>query len=163
MGLDIIVRVKVSEVRDCVGELESTLQEREAMRILDTMPMDRNVSTRPGSYSGLHAVRCEYAKLKGWATSGTFVAISDESKASHLINHSDCDGYYMPDEFIEPQWLATSQGHNISLGSSVRLLDELTELMAVKDRWPDGFQRRWDAVFIAAVASVVSGQPIIFC
>ena len=90
--------------------------------------------------------------------------IDDQTRASHLVNHSDCEGYYLPDDFPEPQWIRTTGEREsaLSVGSSVRLLSELTELLESKDEWPDEFGWRWDALFVAAIASVVSRSVIVF-
>jgi hypothetical protein len=82
---------------------------------------------------------------------------------SHLINHCDCTGYYLPDEFTDPQWIETTGDNPLSIGSSVKLLNELTELLTVRDTWPPDLQLRWDAVFIPVVASVVYHEVIKFC
>lgn len=165
MGLDISVNVTVGEVLERLSELDNKLQENEARRILEAMDSDSGVDSCPGSYSGLHVVRREYALMKGWSESveGYTVAIDDRTSQSHLISHSDCDGYYLPDDFDEPQWLDSSSCDGaVSVGSSVKLLSEVTELLAIKDKWPENFQRRWDAVFIVAVASVLSRQMVVF-
>ena len=44
---------------------------------------------------------------------------------SHLLCHSDCDGYYVPVDFYEPLFLAES---NLTVGSSQRLLAERREV-----------------------------------
>jgi hypothetical protein len=165
MGLDIKVFTTVGEVRACLDDLENDLQKNEALRILDKhQDDDSQIWSAPGSYSGLHVVRTEYAKLKGWPIEDGRYASADskESKRSHLINHGDSEGYYLPFDFPEPVWINTGKDYAISVGSSDRLLSELCELLAVKDKWPEGFQYRWDAVFIAAVSSVACRAPIEF-
>jgi len=162
MGLDILINTVVSEIVDCVSDLDNALQENEAKRILATMDQDKRLATRPGSYGGIHVLRCAYARMKGWKVEGHTCEINNETGGSHLISHSDCDGYYLPDDFVSPQWFERSNGESVSVGSSVKLLSELTELLAVKDQWPEGFQWRWDAVFVAAVASIVCREVITF-
>jgi len=163
MGLDIKVFANTRELRGCLDDLDNELQKNEALRILDTMQNEEEIWTAPGSYSGLHVVRNEYAKLKGWPLDANGRYISDgPAEKSHLINHCDAQWYYLPVDFPEPQWVASTGTYFISIGSSVRLLSEVTELLAVKDKWPEGFQHRWDAVFLAAVASVACRVPIEF-
>ena len=42
--------------------------------------------------------------------------------SSHIICHSDCDGYYVPIEFSEPIFDPES---NLTLGSSIAMVEEL--------------------------------------
>jgi hypothetical protein len=76
-----------------------------------------------------------------------------------LIWHSDAEGWYLPDDFQMP-----IMQNDLSIGSSVRLLAELEELCPDRSVIPDDFDwdLAWDAVYLAAVASVVTGTPIEF-
>lgn len=162
MGLSIHVSVKAQEVIDELDFWDNVLQQREGLRILSELDPDKELSVYPGSYAGLHVVRVQYALLRGWATDGYHVEINDQTRGSHLINHSDCEGWYLPEDFVEPQWLATGKTYSVSLGSSDRLLSELCEMLASKDKWSERCQHSWDAVFIAALASVVTRNAIKF-
>ena len=164
MGLDIKTFCTVDDLKSCIDECDDQLQKNEALRCLETCDGDDTLWTAPGSYSGLHIVRTQYAKLKGWPIderSGCYIS-GKETEKSHLINHCDAEGYYLPCDFPEPQWIDTGRGHALAVGSSNRLLSEVMELLSVKEQWPDGFQHRWDAVFLAAFASVLMDAPIQF-
>lgn len=47
----------------------------------------------------------------------------------HLIDHSDSDGYYLPLDFANPVTILTDVEGFLSIGSSLRLLGELEELI----------------------------------
>lgn len=163
MGLDIRVNVTVAQVRDNLSELDNELQQMEALRIMQNMDDDKTISTEPGSYRGLHVVREVYAELREWPEYTGIGEFNEAHSKSHLMNHSDCDGWYLPERFDLPQWILRSDGKDhVSVGSSYKLLEELTAMLASKDKWPETLHWRWDAVFIAAVASVVCHCPIEF-
>jgi len=167
MGLDVIVNVRMEYLSDLISELEDPVAISEANRILFNMDKKAySVRTSPGSYAGIHRVRMQYSIMKGWwfGTGGHLVLkwnsipfIEGPAKISHLINHSDCDGWYLPEDFEEPQWVGS-----ISIGSSQRLLAELLEMLPSIRQWRYDVDYSWDAIFIAAVASVVSNEPIKF-
>jgi len=160
MGLDIHVNATVHDVGMCLNGLNCPLQAIEAWRILAGLTPEQKICTQPGSYVGLHYVRQEYAKLKRWDYDFRHRRggkPDPRAFVSHLIHHSDCDGYYLPKRFDLPGWLG-----GISVGSSYKLLEELMELLSVKDKWEQGFQRGWDALFLPAVASVVCSEVIVF-
>ncbi|MGD9580701.1 MAG: hypothetical protein AB7V50_04970 [Vampirovibrionia bacterium] len=59
------------------------------------------------------------------------------TKFLHLIDHSDCNGYYLPCDFDEPLWIDPEEfgkSHDdelveyLSVGSSIKLKEELLEL-----------------------------------
>lgn len=165
MGLDIRVNVTVAQVRDNLSKLDNELQQMEALRIMDNEDMDddETIVTEPGSYHGLHVVREVYAELREWPEYSTALPFNEAHSSSHLMNHSDCDGWYLPERFDTPQWIiGPDEKYSISVGSSYKLLEELTSMLASNDKWPESLHRRWDAVFIAAVASVVCHCPIEF-
>ena len=165
MGLDIHVDVLAGDILTEIDEWPDPVQRKEARRCFCEMDPNQPIHTRTGSYHGLHRIRQQYAKLKGWPIDDSFhVPITEETRGSHLVNHSDCDGYYLPDDFPDPEWIRTTGKREsaLSVGSSARLLAELTELVAVRDSWPDDFEWSWDAIFAAAFASVVSRRPIRF-
>lgn len=164
MGLDIKTFCTVADLRNCIDECDDQLQKNEAIRCLEKADDADVLWTAPGSYSGLHVVRTQYARLKGWPIderSNRYISGGPAEK-SHLINHCDAEGYYLPWDFPEPQWIDTGRGHALAVGSSNRLLSEVMELLSVKEQWPEGFQYRWDAVFLAAFASVLMDAPIQF-
>ncbi len=122
----------------------------------------------PGSYSGTHRVRRLYAMKRGWPIGGRgYVDMGEENSPqskSHLCHHSDCDGYYLPSDFNEPQWLLVTlpdgKEGRVSVGSSYRLLAELREIEdATKD---DLEQYAWDQFYMAALASVVGNRVAFF-
>jgi hypothetical protein len=166
VGLDIKTFISVGDLRETLDEHDDKLQVAEGLRILSEQFTDgpcEVIWTRPGSYSGLHIVRSQYAKLKGWPIGNDGRYICDGlAQKSHLINHCDAQWYYLPVDFPDPQWIDTGKGYAVSIGSSVRLLAELWELYAVRELWPVDFARRWDAVFLPALASVACGVPIEF-
>lgn len=163
MGLDIRVNVTVAQMRKNLSKLDNGIQQSEALRIMLNMDDDKTIVTQPGSYRGLHVVREVYAEMREWPEYSTALPFNEAHSSSHLMNHSDCDGWYLPERFDLPQWIPRSEGKDsISVGSSYKLLEELTSMLAAKDKWPESLHWRWDAVFIAAVASVVCHCPIEF-
>lgn len=165
MGLDIHVDVLAGDILTEIDDWKDDAQRREARRVFCEMEPNQPIHVRTGSYHGLHLLRQQYAKLKGWPIDDEYhVPIYSETQNSHLVNHSDCEGYYLPDDFPEPQWITSSaeNGFQLSVGSSVRLLAELSELLTVRDNWPEDFGWRWDNLFAAAFASVVSRRVIRF-
>lgn len=163
MGLDIKTFINVADLREMLDEHGDKLQAAEGLRIIKEYPDCEVIWTAPGSYAGLHVVRSQYAKAKGWplGDDGRYICEGPAEK-SHLINHCDAQWYYLPVDFPDPQWIDTGKGYAVSIGSSVRLLAELWELYAVRDQWPAEFGWRWDAVFLAALASVACSVPIEF-
>lgn len=165
MGLDIWVAArpdKVLENYELEDQPELKRLFKEACVALG-LASDQEISTRPGSYSGIHRVRTAYAKMKGIDTGedhAEWQRKDDVLPDSHLVHHSDCDGYYLPSDFIKP--IRADQDGNgcVSIGSSVRLLAELRELDRAK--LEEYTQRAWDAVFVPAVASVFMRRVIYF-
>ena len=162
MGLDIRVRVTADEVLENLASLKNFEMQAKAVDLLENMGPEL-ICVRPGSYSGLHDVRVSYGRLHG---RNLFPAeLSKVFPNSHLINHSDCDGWYLPDDFVDPVWI---QEGLLSVGSSQALLREVWELhgkmpLLWESIYVDGVVYAWEAVFIAAVASVVTRTPIEFC
>lgn len=157
MGLDISVNATPNGVIESLEGGRTELDTAHIRRIANGA-MDQRINTRPGSYSGIHRVRALYAKHRGWPLEegGRYPTETEDSAKSHLCSHSDCDGWYLPDDFHDPIWT----GDNVSIGSSVRLLSELREIENVpKDEYQ---QYSWDAVYLAALASVACRTPIKF-
>ncbi len=163
MGLDISVNVTPKEVLDSY-ELKD---HPELLRLFqqacerEMLKEDETISTRPGSYSGLHRLRTAYAEHKGIKTDGkpTEWQTGNVLLESHLVHHSDCDGWYLPDDFDKP--ILQESGRTVtSIGSSKRLLAELRELD--REKMQEWAASAWDAVFVAAVASVFCDEPIKF-
>lgn len=92
-------------------------------------------------YSYLHYLRRVYALYKRdekiisikELTDSDFNIIDDESSMfdSHLLCHSDCEGYYLPVDFEEVIFDESAVGGMI--GSSYRLLDEIMPLAELID------------------------------
>ena len=164
MGLDISVNVKVGEALEEIrSDWENELQKNEAIRILEEMGQYEMLSTKTGSYAGLHVLRREYARMKTWTDYSTEKDLTPRHLASHLLNHSDCDGWYLPEKFDSPVWCESDgDKYHVSIGSSYRLLEELCEMLAHKDQWPEDIQWRWDALFVVAIASSATRTPVEF-
>ena len=163
MGLDISVSMTPNEFIEYYADLprdEAVRPEFEAALGRLGVPGHKPYSCRPGGYSGLHLVRVAYAKLKGWPVNwdrhgGTVnVAACEAALESHLVNHSDCDGWYLPDTFEHPNV------GSVSIGSSRKLVAELMELD--RKTMDERTGESWDVVFVAAVLSAFGGQPIKF-
>lgn len=169
MGLDISVNVTVKQVREALKYDDCGVKDRaQAIEILADFSDDENIHSGQ-SYSGIHKVRVAYSILKGWPLldNGRH-ADPVASVNSHLCNHEDNEGWYLPEDFIEPAWLKSSDGLSTSVGSSVRLLAELEELQETRKALARGefegltWGWEWDNIYIAAVASVVCFAPIKF-
>ena len=91
-------------------------------------------------YSFIHHLRRFYARIMvepGWTPAPVSrgedptddPALEEETSmmTSHLLCHSDAEGYYIPVDFAEPIFDETEQGRipGEVLGSSVRLMEEL--------------------------------------
>lgn len=158
MGLDIIVETTYDDVFTNLQFVDVDLIKNVSWlkNLLEAKDPEARVHCRPGSYSGLKIVREQYEKLKNSQGLKPF-----DFKTSHLVNHSDCDGWYLPEEFDFPIW----QGE-VSIGSSFQLLRELEELQEIReslnDDLPCSWGHSWDELYIAACASVVSEAPIHF-
>lgn len=165
MGLDIHVDVLAGDLLTVIDDWKDPVQRKEARRIFCDMEPNQPIHVRTGSYHGLHLIRQQYAKLKGWQIDDTYhVPINKQSTLSHLVNHSDCEGYYLPVDFPQPTWISTTREPEsaLSIGSSQRLLEELCEMLPNRESWPDDFAWRWDNLFAAAFSSVASHRPIRF-
>lgn len=107
----------------------------------------------------------------------------------HLIDHSDCDGYYIPVEFSTPVWIKPSEidiedddsSMLISIGSSINLLKELefinkhlqVDISDLSDL--EIFSGKiagdelefvkwcWGVLYQMSVNSIKYSQPIVFC
>ncbi|MEM7167635.1 MAG: hypothetical protein AAF581_19435 [Planctomycetota bacterium] len=92
-------------------------------------------------YSFLHYLRRAYARvaadpdfvaepLPADADPGedTAVAHEYERAASHLLCHSDCEGYYVPQDFTDVVFCDEEEAPGGMIGSSYRLRDELLEV-----------------------------------
>lgn len=160
MGLDISVNVTGQELWDALEDMGADERDKAIARAWlddgDTR-LQEKINTRTGSYGGLHILRRAYANMKGWplveGQMGAFYP-GEESNGSHLCNHSDCDGWYLPDTFDPPT-------HNPSVGSGPRLREELRELMAVIDEKHEDYWRLI-ALYIPALACVYCRAPIDF-
>jgi hypothetical protein len=153
MGLDIIVDASVQDVLDGI-EAEHEERFRKSLAILPDMP--NRIQTRPGSYAGLHRLRVAYCTFMAWPLdeTGFHAKIPGPAEESHLCNHSDCEGWYLPDMFENPVW-----ADETSIGSSDKLLEELLEM---DDAAIAGVEYEWASMFVAAVASVTCGKVIKF-
>jgi hypothetical protein len=170
MGLDIRMNVEWAELEQQIKDQQRYAQGPDAKRIADDLEhffristaMQRvgsaKIQTRPGSYHGVHCIRCLYAKLKGWPVEKNETVLMEgdcPARTSHLINHSDCEDFYVPAKFAAPIW-----HEGTSIGSSQRLLDELREIEHVEK--DENQQWAWDALYIAALASVTCHACIHF-
>ncbi len=160
MGLDIHVNVTAKQVASDIRFCEQITHPETALALLGAIEANSKIHTRPGSYAGLHVVREHFARIHGLPKFDCGFVFGKEQPKEwdpfHLLNHQDCEGWYLPNDFPKPAWLGT-----ISVGSSVRLLNELQEMELERATNPD-WGPRWDAVYLAAVASVVTRQPIKF-
>lgn len=112
-----------------------------------------------------------------------------ETKFKHLIDHSDCDGYYIPCHFDEPMWIHPSELNMtdydedlmISVGSSYKLMEELenlnkylnidTENLEPLEKYSDSIAGDkwefvkwcWAVLYYMCQNSIQFRQPIIFC
>ena len=95
---------------------------------------------RVGNYHALHVLR-EFAEQH-----------NDDGTITHLLDHSDCDGVYIPVRFTEPLWIPMRnridgivfEPVDFSVGSSLALLDELNTLgPALAALLPDRTEIRW--------------------
>ena len=160
MGLGISVDTSTYEVVANIEDLKNPLAEAIALMILRSIEPSDSINSLTQFYLGIHLLRAEYASMKGLEYSPhDEVSESVTNLNSHLISHSDTSGWYLPDRFDDPIFADSDAGYSVSIGSSYKLLDEM---LAVKDKWPQGFEQLWDALFIAAVASVVCNKPIRF-
>ena len=165
MGLSISISVMPCSVLEECEDAALLAQFRAAVDRLE-LDYEEPIHTRPGGYGGLHRLRRVYAKSLGLDPSRNGCAWEQEIgdgriAASHLVQHSDVDGYYLPDEFPLPDWIPVPERHCISIGSSVRLLAEL-QAIAIDSRHTESVQEEWDAVFVPAVASVVCREIVRF-
>lgn len=155
MGLDITVDVKVAGV--CSNRTSDELSLFQSARAECGLGMDDYIHVRPGSYSGVHRLRMAYARMKGVDVGESMTDWQNSSilPESHLVQHSDCDGWYLPDDFLTP-----ILENGISVGSSVRLLAEIMEIP--RDSLLDLERHAWNCLFVAAFASVATYTPIKF-
>lgn len=134
------------------------------------------VDYRIGSYSALHILRRFAAKQDGWdgdrykAAHGyksyeSMDGLYDDdyylgrSKFPHLIDHSDCEGYYLPIDFEKPFFHKELS----SVGSSVRLKAELETLKPDIDSKGGDYEKKlWDKMYSLACESVKHRLPIVF-
>lgn len=162
MGLDISVSVNPKALIDNLelnGESWGVNHPETAIALIKSICGNEDtVHTRPGSYSGLHALRDAFIKFKNIEVP-EMQTVHESHRKYHLLNHSDCDGWYLPDDFEEVIFT-----HDVCVGSSYALLRELQEMELERAKLPDEYNwgRPWDHLYVAAVASVVSGQPISF-
>lgn len=157
MGLDITVRCDVNDVIENLS-YHKEINQTEALRVLTPFKDKNCIDSRPGSYGGLHRVREAFTRINSHEIYD--VSTRQKFKKSwerfHLLNHSDAEGWYLPEDWgiQNPLWI-----NNTSIGSSYNLMKEL-ETMIGKIH-PD-IQWSWDAIYVAAVASVLSNNPIKF-
>ena len=110
------------------------------------------------------SIRIEPNKPKTFLPTITREELVDETAENRFcVNHSDCDGHYLPTNFDKPIC-----NEDLSVGSSVQLLKELREierqwivdgLALHKDK---GLQYVWDCLYLAALASVSCKRTIYF-
>ena len=173
MGLSIRVPVSISVIESLLDDdgVDDTAVRAQLNRVIDVVPVgggDSAIVFHPGGYSGLHTLRAEYARVKRLKfvsnPGSTDIDYKDKDvRKSHLLNHSDSDGWYIPEEFPDPILLLKSGTANdyLSIGSSNRLLAELMEISATLFEL-QGAQEIWDGVFLCAAASVLTRTPIEF-
>lgn len=159
MGLDIVVYANVDDVCEVISACENGVKDKElALELLKKFKGKDSIGTRPGSYGGLHVVRRKFTDFMKIESEPDFIhskGIPVAHEPFHLLNHSDCDGWYLPESFFKPVWC-----DYVSIGSSVSLLGELESI--APDQSEDWFSK-WAALYVPAVASMVSGRPIKFC
>lgn len=136
------------------------------------------INVRIGNYSALHVLRRFAAEIDGWdkekyrtqqdisKCNDTMNGLYDydyylrKSKFKHLIDHSDCEGYYLPFDFETP---GVTNDKNHSIGSSVRLKHELEEIMdAINETNNLEIETIWDRIYELACLSVQHQLPIEF-
>lgn len=159
---------------------------------------------RIGSYSIIHNLRryaahidingkppLERCELEESSKDDFLLQIYDgdvDTKFLHLIDHSDCDGYYIPCEFETPIWIEPAEiGMKdnedilISVGSTNKLLKELEmlnehlqidvnvidDLESFSEKILDDdleyVKWAWAVLYYMCKASIEHRQPIIFC
>ena len=156
MGLDITVNVSKSEVLDCLKYDDDLVNHPELARSIIADTKHDFIHTQPGSYNGLHIVRQEFIKLHNLEPEKSLF-IPESHRKYHLLNFSDCEGWYLPCEFEQVFWTENSY----SIGSSYKLLNDLESMELLRATNPE-WGWRWDALYLPAVASVVTNTPIRF-
>lgn len=152
--IDNLITLITDKIKDQTGEVFSWNENDIGSSIEDLM-QDSNLtlySEQIGNYNLIHHLR-RYAahidingkppenscELEDASDDKLLLKIYDEevkTKFPHLIDHSDCDGYYIPCDFPKPLWIKPSEigmDENdddilISVGSSICLLKELLEI-----------------------------------
>ena len=86
---------------------------------------------------------------------------------SNLIHHSDSDGWYLPEKMM-PIFAGEIRKDNaisqdVSIGSSFGLLSELESMIGSDDVLVGPVKETFDELFICAVASIASMEPMKFC
>lgn len=154
MGLVLRVPATPDDVRRELSGRTFTEMAPEAIRILDWLDPESThgndcISLSVGGYSGMHRLR----------------AVAEESgqDCPHLQDHSDCDGWYLPENFVNPVMVPDAVPGKLptSIGSSRRLL---TELWSIRNQAKEaGYSHEWSCFFICAVASVAMHVPVKLC
>lgn len=159
MGLDAMVYAKLEDIYDpeLKEEVKYVLRQERGTRY--------NISLRIGSYAALHYLRNFYTMV-----------YSDINKKrpdvdkTHLLNHSDCDGYYIDWEFSKVIWT----DEHLSIGSSTKLLQELEFLKEYVEGLPENGEEeeliegtetiKWvfKALYLLARVSVDTNAPLVF-
>ncbi|MEW5818718.1 MAG: hypothetical protein AB1782_00880 [Cyanobacteriota bacterium] len=146
-GYDDIIKLIKDEIKRQTGKLSSWNEK------MPDVTGDVQLEERIGSYTNIHYLRRYAAHIDKNNTppeplkpsddptqDPLLLAIYDgESKTRfpHLIDHSDCNGFYIPCNFPEPLWIGPEEEIDeedeelvefISVGSSTNLHEELIKL-----------------------------------
>lgn len=187
----------LADFKEEFEELNAILEERGLPRHkepLDVEPWSDPLSIGGFPYSWIHHLRRFQAYHLAGKTAPPLKKgedpaedpILDHAAAqnSHLIYHSDCEGYYIPVDFADV--IIDDAINGEMLGSSQRLLDELRALAPALGFTPDGdaippeqvkstmalmesqgplFREKaaWVVLFDAAAASIRHRAAIYFC
>jgi len=134
------------------------------VRMVESALVDQDdiISVSVGCYSNLPDLRRAYAKHRGMKVDADHYPVFEgEAVMTHLINHSDCSGYYVPCRFGLPVLT-----NDLSVGSSLALLEELRYLEGVDGALDEGkkpdLRHPWDCLYIAALASTLCREVIYF-
>lgn len=202
--IDNLINIIKNKIKDQTG-LEANWNEEEVGLDSDNADEVNIFCERLGSYAILHQLRRyaahidvnnkppeEPCELHEASNDQALLKIYDEevkTQFPHLIDHSDCDGYYIPCEFSVPIWIQPSEIEMdnsdddllISVGSSILLKKELCVLNEylkistdelqdienitekfINDDW-EFVKWCWAILFYMCDLSIKHNQPIIFC
>ena len=182
MGLNIRVNVPVDNLPQLIDEavLEKMISADTAKyaqklleeKYLQEIGIYQPLLVRVGSYKCLQALRVAYIAMVenisvDSLTGENRISAYGRHCLSNLIHHSDYGGWYLP-ENIQPVFVMDiSPPHalaiHVSIGSSFGLLSELESMIGRDDVLVGAVKETFDELFICAVASIASMEPMKFC